>query len=220
MTSDTDKDLPSDNSATHGEIRLRDGAARPRGSSRLQGHLRLLAVFLLTALVLVLLELTGLRSHLTLDTLRTHLATHQWQGLAVFTALFCLGNLAQIPGWIFLAAAVLALGQMAGGIATYFAASVSCLVVFLVVRLIGGDALRKLDNTLAKRILAHLDRHPLASVWLLRVLFQTAPPLNYSLALSGVGVRAYLLGTLLGLPLPIAVYCLLFDFLAGALQIR
>ena len=87
-------------------------------------------------------------------------------------------------------------------------------------RLIGGDALRKLDNTLAKRILAHLDRHPLASVWLLRVLFQTAPPLNYSLALSGVGVRAYLLGTLLGLPLPIAVYCLLFDFLAGALQIR
>lgn len=183
-------------------------------------HIRLLAVGVMIGVILVMLELTGLRAHFTLAALRSALEAHRLQGLVIFTALFCLGNLAQIPGWIFLAAAVLALGQMAGGIATYFAASVSCLVVLLVVRLIGGDALRKLDNTLAKRILAHLDRHPLASVWLLRVLFQTAPPLNYSLALSGVGVRAYLLGTLLGLPLPIAVYCLLFDFLAGALQIR
>lgn len=213
VTSNDGKHLPLAGASTRDEI-------RPRGGNRLQRHLRLLAVFLLIALALALLELTGLRTHLTLDALRLHLATHQWQGLAVFTALFCLGNLAQIPGWIFLAAAVLALDRVSDGIATYLAASVSCLVVFLIVRLIGGDALRRLDNALARRILARLDRHPLASVWLLRVLFQTAPPLNYSLALSGIGIRPYLLGTLLGLPLPIAVYCLLFDFLAGALGIR
>jgi uncharacterized membrane protein YdjX (TVP38/TMEM64 family) len=183
-------------------------------------HIRLLAVCLMLGLILGLLELTGLRAHFTLDALQTQLSTHRLQGFAFFTVLFCLGNLAQIPGWIFLAAAVLALDRIAGGIATYLAASASCLVVFLIVRTIGGDALRKMDNTVAKRILASLDQRPFLSVWLLRMLFQTAPPLNYSLALSGIGVRPYLFGTLLGLPLPIAVYCLLFDYLAGALQIR
>ncbi|MNW10228.1 hypothetical protein D3C71_2074000 [compost metagenome] len=47
----------------------------------------------------------------------------------------------------------------------------------------------------------------------LRVLFQTVPALNYALSLSGVRFRHYLIGTLLGLPLPIALYCLFFDYL-------
>jgi uncharacterized membrane protein YdjX (TVP38/TMEM64 family) len=52
------------------------------------------------------------------------------------------------------------------------------------------------------------------------VLFQTLPALNYALAMSGVRFRAYLLGTLLGLPLPIALYCLFFDALAQALHLK
>jgi uncharacterized membrane protein YdjX (TVP38/TMEM64 family) len=44
------------------------------------------------------------------------------------------------------------------------------------------------------------------------------PALNYALALSGVRFRTYLLGTLLGLPLPIALYCLFFDYLAMLLN--
>jgi uncharacterized membrane protein YdjX (TVP38/TMEM64 family) len=49
--------------------------------------------------------------------------------------------------------------------------------------------------------------------------FQTIPALNYALALSGVSLRNYLLGTLLGLPLPIALYCVFFDSLARLLKI-
>jgi len=55
---------------------------------------------------------------------------------------------------------------------------------------------------------------------LLRMLFQTLPALNYTLALTGVKFRDYLIGTLLGLPLPIALYCLFFDFLARVLNLR
>ena len=51
------------------------------------------------------------------------------------------------------------------------------------------------------------------------MLFQTAPALNYALAMSGVKFRNYLIGTLLGLPLPILVYCLFFDLLGKALNI-
>jgi len=55
---------------------------------------------------------------------------------------------------------------------------------------------------------------------LLRTLFQTVPALNYTLALSGVRYRDYLVGTLLGLPLPIAAYCLFFDYLDVQLHLH
>jgi len=44
----------------------------------------------------------------------------------------------------------------------------------------------------------------------------TPTPCLRSLTLSGVRFRHYLPGTLLGLPLPIAVYCIFFDALAKA----
>ena len=52
------------------------------------------------------------------------------------------------------------------------------------------------------------------SVALLRLLFQTMPALNYALAMSGIRLRSYVLGTLLGLPLPIALYALFLQTLA------
>jgi uncharacterized membrane protein YdjX (TVP38/TMEM64 family) len=58
------------------------------------------------------------------------------------------------------------------------------------------------------------------SVALSRLVFQTVPALNYVLAMSGVKFRNYLLGTLLGLPVPIALYCVFFDYLATAFHIH
>jgi uncharacterized membrane protein YdjX (TVP38/TMEM64 family) len=92
-------------------------------------------------------------------------------------------------------------------------------VTFLVIRFIGGNALRELKSKTAQRLLGRLDAHPIQSVVLLRVLFQTVPALNYALALSGIPLRKYLAGTLLGLPLPIFLYCVFFDYLARLLKI-
>jgi uncharacterized membrane protein YdjX (TVP38/TMEM64 family) len=165
-------------------------------------------------------ELSGLRSHFNLDFLRHQIVAHQLTGLALFVLLFSLGNLIQIPGWIFLAAAVLALGRTGGGLVTYVAASISCALTFLFIRLVGGDALRQLENKTVARILQHLDERPILSVLLARVLFQTAPPLNYALALSGLRFREYMIGTLAGLPLPIFLYCVFFDYVERLLGIR
>ena len=180
---------------------------------------RLIAVILFLALLWAVFELSGLRGHFSLTFLQQQIEQNRITGLLIFVALFCLGNLIQIPGWLFLAAAVLTLGQMWGGVATYLAASISCVVTFLAIRLLGGDALRQLKNKIAVRLLGQLDAHPVKSVFLLRVLFQTVPALNYALAMSGIRFRHYLMGTLLGLPLPIALYCLFFDYLARALGI-
>lgn len=181
---------------------------------------QLVTVLLFLALLFAVFELSGLRDHFSLDFLRQQIVEHRFGGLLVFVLLFCLGNLIQIPGWLFLAAAVLALGRLWGGMATYIAAVISCGVTFLVIRWIGGDALRKLDSRIATRLLGQLDARPIGSILMLRVLFQTVPALNYALAMSGVSFRNYLLGTMLGLPLPIALYCVFFDYLAKALGIQ
>jgi uncharacterized membrane protein YdjX (TVP38/TMEM64 family) len=180
---------------------------------------RLIAVVLFLAILYAIFKLTGLEQHFTLAYLQQQILENRLGGLLAFVLLFALGNLIQIPGWLFLAAAVLTLGRGLGGIATYVAASISCVATFLVIRFVGGDALRQMDNRVATSLLGRLDIRPVASIVLLRMLFQTVPALNYVLAMSGVRFRPYLIGTLLGLPLPILLYCLFFDYLAKALKL-
>jgi len=182
-------------------------------------HKRLIAVALFLILLFAVFELFGARAHFTLGFLQQVIREHQASGLLIFVLAFALGNLIQIPGWVFLAAAVLTLGKFWGGVATYIAASISCVVTFFTIRFVGGNALGKLDSKLAINVLNRLHAHPIKSIFLLRILFQTLPALNYTLAMSGVRFRAYLAGTLLGLPIPIAVYCVFFDILAKVLKI-
>jgi uncharacterized membrane protein YdjX (TVP38/TMEM64 family) len=38
--------------------------------------------------------------------------------------------------------------------------------------------------------------------------------------MSGIKFRTYLIGTLVGLPVPIALYCIFFDILVTGLRVR
>ena len=182
-------------------------------------HARIIGVVLFLAFLLLIFQVSGLKAHLNLAFIREQLSAHAYLGLLLFVFLFCLGNLTQIPGLVFLAVAVLTLGQVMGGIVTFIAAYVSCIVTFLLIRFLGGNALRKINNAVLLKILKRLDTHPVQSVVLARTLFQTAPALNYALAMSGIKLRQYAMGTLLGLPLPIALYCVFFNVVASALHI-
>ncbi|MGM9485483.1 TVP38/TMEM64 family protein [Roseateles sp. NT4] len=175
---------------------------------------RWLAVLAFVALLWAAVEVTGLRQQISLQAVREGFDHHRVWGMVAFTAMFVLANLVHIPGGFFLAAAVLALGPVWGALTTYVAACIACTVTFVVVRALGADALRELDNRLARRLFARLDAHPVRSVVMLRTVFHSVPALNYTLALSGVKLRDYVIGTLLGLPLPILVITALFDTLA------
>lgn len=179
---------------------------------------RRLILLLAFALVLVALyRASGLHEEFSLDYLRSELQDNRIRGLLLFVGLFALGNLLHIPGLLFLAAAVLTLGKLWGGLITYCAAVFSCGVTFLVVRAVGGNGLRLLNNRMTRAVFSHLDQRPATSVFLLRHAFITSPTLNYSLALSGIGFWPYMLGSLLGLPIPLLLCCLLFDQLGGVL---
>jgi len=174
---------------------------------------RLIAIGLFLLVLFVIFELSGIRKNFSLDYVKDTLAENILWGGFLFVLLFCAANLIQIPGWIFLAAAVLTLGKIHGGLLTYVAAVTSCVVTYGLIRALGNDALRELDSKVAVRIFRYLDEYPLLSIFALRSIFQTAPPLNYSLALSGIPFRNYVIGTIIGLPLPIVGYCLAFEFL-------
>lgn len=180
---------------------------------RLRRGLRMGLVLLFLLLVWLVFERSGLRAHISVAMLRQTFEQHWLLGLLSFTLLFALGNLIHIPGWVFLAAAVLALGRGWGGLATYIAACVSCLSTFVIVRLLGADALRALPGRAAVWLFERLDAYPVRSVLLLRLMFQTLPALNCALALSGLRLRDYMLGTALGLPLPILAMTVFIDAL-------
>jgi uncharacterized membrane protein YdjX (TVP38/TMEM64 family) len=188
-------------------------------ASTLKRYKRLLTVGLFLGVLLAIFEDSGLRDHFNLAFIRQLILQHRVGGLMLFVLLFSLDNLIQIPDWVFLAAAVLTLGRVWGGVVTYVAAVTSCAITFVTIRLLGGDALRLLKNRIAVRLLRQLDAQPIASVALLRVLFQTVPALNYALAMSGIKFRTYLIGTLLGLPVPIALYCIFFNILVNWLHV-
>ena len=183
-------------------------------------HQRLLAVVAFIAVLALVFTLSGLRGHMNLAYVREQLQGHPVQGFLTFALLFVLGNLVQIPGWLFLAAAVLTLGQGWGWLVTYVAACISCAVTFVLIRWLGGDALRALPSRWVLKVLEQLDRRPVRSVLLARILFQTLPALNYALAMSGIRLRSYLLGTALGLILPLLVYCYFFESLAQFMHLR
>ena len=178
---------------------------------------RLILLLAFAGVLVALYRISGLHDDFSLDYLRNELQDNRLRGLLLFVGLFALGNLLHIPGLLFLAAAVLALGKLWGGLITYGAAVFSCGSTFLVIRAVGGDGLRLLNNRFTRAVFSHLDQRPAGSVFLLRLAFITAPTLNYSLALSGVGFSPYMLGTLLGLPIPLLLCCLLFDHLGNAL---
>lgn len=131
--------------------------------------------------------------------------------LVVFFALFAGGQLAQLPGVIFIVAARLAFGPAVGFVAAYVGSLLAVTVTFAVVRAVGGRPLQSVSFAPAKRWLGRLEAKPVQTVALLRAVLLLSPPLNYALALAPVRPRAHLAGSALGLVVPVGVVVFLSE---------
>lgn len=179
-------------------------------------QLQLINILIFIGLLICAVLYFDLHSNFNLVYLRQIIEQNGVVGLLFFIVLFVIGNFIQIPGMVFLAAAVITLGKTAGGLVTYGAAVTSCVVIFLIIRAIGGDALRQLETKWANKVFHQLDNKPIRSTFILRTVFQTFTVLSYGFALSGIKFKHHFIGTLLALPLPIFLYTLFFDYLAKA----
>jgi uncharacterized membrane protein YdjX (TVP38/TMEM64 family) len=100
----------------------------------------------------------------------------------------------------------------------WIGAVVGTTVTFLLVRYVAGDAFQR---TLARRFgrLQALDerlaRNGFATVLVLRLLLCLAPPLNWTLGATRVGVQQYVAGTALGVVPGIAIAVYLAESIAS-----
>ena len=172
---------------------------------------RLLVLGAILAVVFVAGRASGLTDSISPESLRALLAGAGVFGVLVFVAVFSLGLLAQLPGLLFIAVAVLAYGREVGALVALGGSIVAVSVSFVVVRRFGGSALAELKSPLLQRMLAQLDTRPLRSVIVLRAVFGVAPFLNYALALSSLGFRDYLIGSAIGMAAPITVAAVILD---------
>ncbi len=172
---------------------------------------RILLIVGFFLLVFLIVEVTGLRAQLTPEAIKSLFLEHTFWGLFLFCLAYTIGNLLYVPGWVFLVGAVFALGKEWGAVATITAGMCSATISFFLIRAVGGSVLRSLNHKWADRIFSHLDERPILSVALLRLMFQTLPVLTYALALADIRFRYYLIGTFLGIPIPIFLYCYFFE---------
>ncbi|PKN58198.1 MAG: DedA family protein [Deltaproteobacteria bacterium HGW-Deltaproteobacteria-14] len=156
---------------------------------------------------------TGLTRDLSVESLRGWMVGAGALGVIGFLAAFALGTLVQVPGMLFVAAAALAWGQIGGAIVAIAGALLAVTVSFLLVRAVGGRLLTEIRRPFLERLLARLDGAPIRTVAVLRLVFWVAPPLNYALAFSNVPLRAYVIGSAVGLLAPIVIATSFVDLL-------
>jgi uncharacterized membrane protein YdjX (TVP38/TMEM64 family) len=119
------------------------------------------------------------------------------------------GELLHLPGMLFVVAAQLVFGRGAGLAIAYAGAVLGVATAFALARVVrgraGAHAPRRLPWAWAQRLLDGLDRHPIATIVLLRSVFWISPPLNYALGWSRVRARDYLIGSAIGLVVPVTL---------------
>lgn len=135
-------------------------------------------------------------------------------GIVVFLGAFIAGSFVQVPGLVFVAAAIYLYGRGPGVALGLAGALLAMTVTFVVVRAVGGQPLGTAQRPFVRRTLQWIDTRPVLTVAALRLVFWLAPPVTYALALTGVRLRHYVLGSLLGLALPLAGFALAFDWLS------
>lgn len=178
------------------------GPEQPAPTTRWR-WVRLVALGVLVGVLVVGAHLAGVTDRLSGPSVRATIAAAGAWGPVLFVLAFCAGELVHLPGMVFVAAAAFAYGPAIGAALAYAGAVASVSVTFALVRGVGGKPLASVRWRFARRLLAHLDRRPVLTIALLRLVLWISPPVSYALALSGVRFRSYLAGSAIGLAIPV-----------------
>ncbi len=126
-------------------------------------------------------------------------------GALLLIVLFALGAVANIPGLVFVAAAVTLYGPAGGYVVALLGAIAAVNLTFALARLTGLGNSALLERPMIARVTRMLHDRPILTLTVLRALVLVSPPVNYALALTRLRHRDYALGSALGLVLPMLV---------------
>lgn len=165
-------------------------------------RLGLLAAFLIG--VYLVGRMSGFTEQLTVEGIRESMRQAGVGGFLVFVVTFCVGQLLYIPGFVFVMVSGLAYGPVWGSVASMIAATISVAVSFVIVRTIGGQPLKNTNirKPFLHKPLSRLEEHPIRSMIVIRLFLWAIPPVNYTLAMSGVSFRDYMIAAVIGMTPP------------------
>lgn len=161
--------------------------------------------------VYVIGRMTGVIGDVDPESIRTAVEDAGALGVVVFVAAFALGLFFHVPGMVFVVAGVLIWGRALGFPVALLGAVVAVSFTFLIVRRAGGQALTTIDKPFVKKVLGQLDARPIRTVIVLRCLFWLAPAMNYALAMSTVRFKHFVVGSAVGLVVPVALVTFLTE---------
>ena len=174
-------------------------------------RLAILALILLS--VVVAARASGVTDDLSVEKVKDLVDRSGGYGMLVYVVVFCVGELLQLPGMLFVAAGLFAFGQVNGFILAYISSVLSTLIAFGLVRSVGGSALSSIKWAFARKVLDRVEDTPIRIIIVLRLVLWIAPPLNAALALTRIRFRDYFIGTVIGLFPPILAAAFLFESL-------
>lgn len=179
-------------------------------------RMRLALLALVFVALYVVAQVTGLRDAITQERLQLLVDGAGVFGVVLFIGAFSVGQLAQLPGIVFVLAARAAWGPVMGFAVAYVGALCAVSLSFCAVR----AAMGRSDETSRRpawldRALDKLATRPQLTVASLRALLALSPPLNVALAMTPLRSRDHLIGSAVGLLLPITLWILLSDVLIG-----
>ncbi|MFB6263118.1 MAG: TVP38/TMEM64 family protein [Bradymonadaceae bacterium] len=167
--------------------------------------LRFVALVLLVAGLFFAGTRPAVQAFFDLEYLRETTADAGFLGIVSFLGIWIVACLMQVPGAVFVVAALLGWGTVAGSLIAFVGLTVTTSASFWTLRGVGGSPVADLDYDWVRQMLDRLDDKPIRTVALLRVFFLVNPVVNTSLVLTEVRFRDYLLGSMAGFVIPLGV---------------
>lgn len=121
-------------------------------------------------------------------------------GIILFTIVYVIGTLMNIPGMIFLFVLFLVYDGLDGFFIGYATTLLSMLAHFFFTRSVTGKVLSEVEHPIIKKYVGKIAEKPLKTTIILRLLLFISPPVNYALAFSPIKVRYFVIGSMIAMP--------------------
>lgn len=176
------------------------------------GWLRLMGLLLFLGFSIWLVKYTPIGSWISLENLQQMVAQTGFWGVLIFIGIFVAAAVLNVPGTAFLLLAILLFGYWQGALLAYIGAMLGAWATFVLGRTLGGKALTEIENKTVKRLLTNVEVRPIQTLILLRILVQFSPLVGYTLALTNIKQRHYMVGNMIGILIPtivlsVGMYC-------------
>lgn len=179
---------------------------------RKSGLVRLVGLVLFLVCSVLLVKYTPVGDWISLENLQYMVAQTGFWGVLIFIGIFVASAVLNVPGTAFLILAILLFGYWQGAAFAYIGAMLGAWATFILGRTLGGKALTEIENKTVKKLLSNVEDRPIRTLILLRILVQFSPLVGYTLALTNIKQRHYMLGNMIGILIPtialsLGMYC-------------